>query len=238
MIAFLTSSPNIPGSPELNPANGFAAELRRAVKQHCRVLIICSSPDDYEKTDLYSGMMLDSFKLGGYEFSDVQVLDRRNQERAAELVQNADFIMLMGGHVPTQNKFFTEIGLRELLAGYDGVIMGVSAGTMNSAEVVYARPELEGEAVSKSYQKFLPGLGLTKTMVLPHYQKIKGDMLDGLRIFEDIAYPDSIGRRFYVFADGSYLYIHDGREELRGEARLIENGVMKKISEDGDVIVL
>ena len=62
--------------------------------------------------------------------------------------------------------------------------------------------------------------------------------MDGLRIYEEIAYPDSMGRKFYVLPDGSYIYIHNGREELRGEAWLIEDGVMHKISEDGDVTVL
>ena len=75
-------------------------------------------------------------------------------------------------------------------------------------------------------------------MILPHYQKNKDDVVDGLRIYEEIAYPDSMGRKFYVLPDGSYLYICDGREELRGRAWLIEDGVMRKISEDGDAVVL
>ena len=75
-------------------------------------------------------------------------------------------------------------------------------------------------------------------MLLPHYQKVRDDVLDGLRLFEDITFSDSTGRKFYVLPDGSYLYIHNGREELRGRAWLIENGAMRRISEDGDVIVL
>ena len=238
MIAFLTSSHNIEGQPDLNPANGFAAELLKAVPRPCRGLVICSDPDNYERTDFYCGSVRKGFEISGVVFADYQILDRRNQNRAAELVQSADMIILMGGHVPTQNRFFVEIQLRELLKGYDGVIVGISAGSMNSADVVYAQPELEGEAISSDYQRFLPGLNLTKTMLLPHYQKVKGDMLDGMRLFEDITFADSIDRKFYVLPDGSYLYLHDGREELRGEAWLIENGVMRKISEDGDVSVL
>lgn len=238
MTCFLTSSHNVPGKPDLNPLNGFADELRGAIPHPCRALFVCSSPDDYEKTDLYSEANLSSFTVCGYVFSDAQILDRRNQGQAAELVRNADLIVLMGGHVPTQNKFFAEIGLRELLEGYDGVVVGISAGSMNSADLVYAQPELEGEAVSPDYQRFLPGLGLTKTMILPHYQTVKDDVLDGMRLFEDITYGDSIGRKFYVLPDGSYLYIHDGREELRGEAWLIQDGAMQKISENGDVVIL
>lgn len=238
MIAFLTSSHNIEGRPDLNPANGFASELLKAVPRPCRGLAICSNPDDHERTDFYCGSVREGFEVSGVVFADYQILDGRNQGKATELVQNADLIIFMGGHVPTQNRFFAEIHLRELLKDYEGIIIGISAGSMNSADVVYAQPELEGEAVSPDYQKFLPGLNLTKTMILPHYQKNKDDVVDGLRIYEEIAYPDSMGRKFYVLPDGSYLYICDGREELRGEAWLIEDGVMRKISEDGDVVVL
>ena len=238
MICFLTSSHNIEGQPDLNPANGFAAELLKAVPRPCRGLAVCSAPDDHERTDFFCHSVREGFEVSGVVFADYQILDRRNQSKAAELVQSAGLIILMGGHVPTQNRFFGEIHLRELLKDYNGVIVGVSAGSMNSADVVYAQPELEGEAVSPDYQRFLPGLNLTKTMLLPHYQKVRDDVLDGMRLFEDITFADSMGRKFYVLPDGSYLYLHDGREELRGEAWLIEDGAMRKIGEDGDVIEL
>ena len=238
MICFLTSSPNIPGSPELNPVNGFLDALRSTVPCPCRALYICSDPDDYEATDLYGGLTAESFEDAGLTFSDFDILDGRNPEQAEALVCQADFIILAGGHVPTQNRFFAEIGLRELLESFDGVLMGISAGTMNSAEVVYAHPELEGEAVDPEYERFLPGLGLTDTMVIPHYQDIAGGELDGLRLFEDIAFPDSDGNSFFVLPDGSYLYLHDGMEELRGEAYLIRDGVMEQISAEGDTIRL
>ena len=238
MIAFLTSSHNIEGQPDLNPVNGFASELLKAVPRPCRGLAICSDPEDYERTDFFCHSVREGFEVSGVVFADYQILDRRNQGQAAELVQNADLIILMGGHVPTQNRFFAEIHLRELLKAHEGIIVGISAGSMNSADVVYAQPELEGEAISPDYQRFLPGLNLTKIMLLPHYQKVKDDLLDGLRLFEDITFADSMGRRFYVLPDGSYLYIHDGREELRGEAWLIEDGTMRKISEEEDTVVL
>ena len=101
---------------------------------------------------------------------------------------------------------------------------------MNSAETVYAHPELPGEATDPAYRRFLPGLGLTQKMILPHYQMLKDETLDGLRVMEDIAYPDSCGRRFYVLVDGSYLYI-DGRcETLCGEAYLLADGVLTQIT--------
>ena len=59
---------------------------------------------------------------------------------------------------------------------------------------------------------------------------IREDELDGLRVFEDIAFPDSLGKTFYAIPDGSFLLIRDGREELRGEAYRIRDGVMTQVS--------
>ena len=44
------------------------------------------------------------------------------------------------------------------------------------------------------------------------------DILDGQRVYEDIAFSDSYGRIFSAIPDGSYLFIKNGKEELRGEA--------------------
>jgi len=228
----------VEGSGEMNPANGFAQELKKHMKSMAKALFIASSPDDVELTERHAYDMKHNYEISGLSFSQYILLDRRNQEKAAELVNNADFILLAGGHVPTQNDFFKDIGLRELMKEFGGVVMGISAGTMNSADVVYVHPEREGETKFTEEERYRQGLALTKTMVIPHYQMIKHWELDGLRLFEDVAYADSMGRKFYCLVDGSYLYIHDGVEELRGEAYLIENGVMTQIAKEGDVLMM
>lgn len=238
MICFLTSRTDLPGHEELNPANRFIDELRRVLPNPCRALDICSDPDAWEKTDFYASLTRLYFENAGFRFDSFRVLDGRNADQAEALVRDADLLILGGGHVPTQNRFFQQIGLRELMANYDGVVVGISAGSMNSAELVYAQPEEEGEAVDPAYRRFLPGLGLTKTMLLPHYQEVKDDVLDGLRLFEDITYHDSMGRCFYAIPDGSYLFSENGREELRGEAYRIRDGVISQISAEGDVVAL
>ncbi|MGM9680204.1 MAG: Type 1 glutamine amidotransferase-like domain-containing protein [Eubacteriales bacterium] len=238
MICFLTGSPCLEGIAKLNPANGFVEEVRKTVGKPCEVLFVCSNPDDYLRTDGFAKAVSDSFADSGIEFASFVVLDRRNANLSAELIQKSNLIILAGGHVPTQNRFFQEIRLRELLQNYDGVLIGISAGTMNCADTVYAQPELDGEAVSKEYKRFLPGLGLTQTMVLPHYQATKDAVLDGLRLFEDITYRDSVGRRFYALIDGSYILCKDGREELRGEAYLIADGSIEIINHENETLLL
>lgn len=235
---FLTSSPCVDGSPALNPANGFVDELRSALPPSCAALFTCSDPDQPSLTYVFAEDMAGSFGEIGVTFTAAEVLERENQDRCGELVDRADLIFLVGGHVPTQNGFFQEIGLRERLQGWDGVAVGVSAGSMNAAEVVYAQPEEPGEAIDPEYRRFLPGLGLTRHNIVPHYNQDKDWTLDGLRLYEDITYADSMGRQFYALVDGSYILGQDGREELWGEACLIENGTLTQLSRENEIIAL
>ena len=114
------------------------------------------------------------------------------------------------------------------------MIVGISAGSMNAADIVYAQPEEAGEAVDPAYERFLPGRGLTKVNLLPHYDRVRDDILDGLRLFEDVTYPDSQGRTFYAIPDGSYLFLDKGRAELRGEAYRIRDGRIERICRNGE----
>ena len=236
MICFLTSRIDAPETGELNPANHFIDELRIRFPDRCRALDICSNPDGWDRTDFYASLTKKMFEEAGFSFERFFTLDSRNEKRAENLVRGSNLLILSGGHVPTQNLFFKKIRLRELLKGYSGVIIGISAGSMNSADVVYSQPEEEGEAVDPAYRRFLTGLNLTKTNLLPHYQENKDDILDGLRIYDDIACPDSMGKSFFAIPDGSYLFINDGKEELRGEAYMVKDGIISRISYPGDVV--
>lgn len=140
--------------------------------------------------------------------------------------------------MPTQNKFFRRIGLMQAMKGFDGIVIGISAGTMNCAETVYAQPEMPGESISRIYERFLEGLGLTRCNVLPHYQAVKNDMLDGKRLMEDITYPDSVGQKFYALPDGSYILQKDGTVTVYGEAYLVAERKAEKICSDGESLLI
>lgn len=59
--------------------------------------------------------------------------------------------------------------------------------------------------------------------------------LDGSRLYEEITYGDSWGKRFLVLPDGSYLLSIDGVETVYGEAYVIADGRMEKICEEDQV---
>ncbi len=239
MICFLTSNPFLEDAVALNPANGFVDALRASLPAgSVRGLFVASSPDEPDTNDFYAAEQRAAFEASGITFSRFTILDRRNAQQAAALVPASDLIILTGGHVPTQNRFFHGISLKALLSGFDGALIGISAGTMNAAETVYAQPELEGEGIDPAYERFLPGLGLTKAMILPHFDGDLDAQLDGLNIYADITFPDSLGRRFYALPDGSWLRVADGVETLCGAAFLIADGAITPFCRDGECVRL
>ena len=241
MTLFLTSSPCIyKHSPAtLNPANGFFKRIRSKLPPAPRTLFVASSPADHDKTDFYSGDMAGAFERAGIPMTGWQILDDLTADRARELVAWSDFIILMGGHVPTQNAFFNRIGLRKLLKGYPGVIMGISAGTMNAADTVYAQPEEPGES-APSFRRFYPGLGLTTVNICPHYQEVieKNMTVDGIPIYPDITAADSMGRTFHIFPDSTYLYRDEQEYAIYGKCLRMKDGILELLSEDGERIDL
>ena len=250
MTLILTWSPTRYGEDRFTEDNGFLATVKAELEAVCRarggsagssgscrpvILMVSAAPDDKAFTDsVLDGMSL-CVRNSGIRPAGITMLDRRNCSRAAELVREADWVVLCGGHVPTQNRFFHEIGLRQLLDGFGGLVMGCSAGSMNCAGLVYSHPEMPGEAVDPAYRRWLPGLGLTNIRIVPHYAQVRNFMIDGRRLFEDVIFPDSFNHSFYTFPDGGYILIKDGRSTLHGTAWEIANGQMRQICSENQV---
>ena len=245
MKLFLTSSPiGIYRSEEpldytgFNPANGMTEELRRYWTDGARCLLISAFPEEYELNDRMRGDYERIVRDTGLPASCMDIADLRNGEEKADALLTYDFVILGGGHVPTENAFFKSIGLAEKFREYQGIVMGISAGTMNCASVVYAQPEMPGEATDPFFKRFIPGLGLTEFNIIPHFNAVRYDIIDGMRLIEDIAFSDSMGHTFYALTDGSYLLQTEDGAEIRGEAYMIREGAIKQISSNGDRYML
>lgn len=236
MTLFLTSSPSLDHTERLNPANGFVEELKRCAKGKRHGLFIASYPYWFDFTDEFGYGMKRSLEAEGIEFAGYDILDGRSELEARSLVRKSDFIILAGGHVPTQNEFFRRLKLSALLRGYRGIVLGISAGSMNASTVVYSSPEEKGESVDPLYMSFFPGLDLTSMQMIPHYNKERDNMLDGRRLFDDIIAKDSLGHEFYVFVDGTYYFADGDIREIRGECYLMKNGHLDQISSEGERI--
>jgi len=217
--------------------NGFLEKLHSVWVKDSKVLIIAASPNDYDKNDDVCRLYKQVFELSELSTSSVDICDARNTDIVNKL-KEIDVILLSGGHVPTQNAFFRAIGLREKLKSFEGLIIAWSAGSMNCADIVYAGPELDGEAVDPGYERWIEGLGLTNTNIFPHFQNLKDEWLDGMRLLEDITFADGFTHEIIAMNDGTYIVIEDGREILFGEAYRIKDGKMSQICQNGKSVVL
>ncbi|MDY3729923.1 MAG: Type 1 glutamine amidotransferase-like domain-containing protein, partial [Candidatus Choladocola sp.] len=226
MIVYLTSDPGttyIEGQTGLNKDNSFIDSLKRDLNTHIKVLIISSDPTNTKMNMENVEFIRESFGISGFIVEAVDICDDNNRDLVNEL-NKYDLVVLSGGHVPTQSKFFNELDLYNKIRGYRGVLMGISAGTMNLAGNVYAMPELEGESIDSEYKRFIPGLGLTDINVIPHFQYLKTVTLDGSKMIDEIAIGDSYGNEFYGIVDGAYIIIKDGISSLYGEGYLLKDG--------------
>jgi len=244
MKAMLTSS--LGGSFKVNGVrvpsvliqeNGLLDNLKSMWVQNAKVLIICADPTDYEKNDSVCACLKEAFPMSGLSISCIDKCDDRNLN-AIENLKDMDVLIFAGGHVPTQNRFMKQLRVKERLMDYNGIIVAWSAGSMNCADMVYASPEFEGEAVDPSYERWITGLGITDINMFPHLQVLKDEYLDGLRIIEDITFDDSIGHEIIALNDGSYIMIDDGQTALYGEAYMIKDKRMAQICKNGESILL
>ena len=239
MTVFMTSSPCIIGAERaiLSPANGFIDNLKASLPPKPRALFVCSNPDTPGETDNFGRDICGAIVEAGIAVGKWSVLDGRNEKDAQLLIWQSDLIVLAGGHVPTQNLFFQKINLGKLLKNYQGVILGISAGSMNCARRAYAQPEEPGES-RPDFRRFYPGLGLSEINILPHYQQVKDRLIDGKRLFEDVTYIDSIGNNFLSLVDGSYVLERGGETTLYGEAYAITDGKFFQISHEDEIVPL
>ncbi|MBR6767685.1 MAG: Type 1 glutamine amidotransferase-like domain-containing protein [Clostridia bacterium] len=233
MICYLTSTATYYPTIALLPDNGFVDKLKNDLPSVMKGVFVASDPDDHAGMSDYANEMRACIEKAGFRFESFTLLDGQNGADAQALIDDADLVILAGGHVPTQNRFIQKIGLREIMQTYGGVVIGISAGTMNSADTVYAMPELEGEAIDPGFERTLTGLGLTDINIVPHYQYLETCMLDGMNMIHDIARADSMTRRLYGLPDGSYLRIENGIPMFFGKVLLMEGGNTRVLSQYG-----
>ncbi|MDD7389993.1 MAG: Type 1 glutamine amidotransferase-like domain-containing protein [Lachnospiraceae bacterium] len=239
MITFLTSSPTgaLDGSyvvDGLDSSNSFTDNLKKYWKKNARVLMITAFPSAHEASDQMTEFFRDVTVKAGLSVSCFDLWDDRTCDTSGETLNSYDVIILGGGHVPTQNDFFQKLSLKEKIRGFDGIVIGISAGSMNAADIVYAQPEEDGEAADPSYQRWIPGLALTDINVLPHYNMVHDYYKDGMHLFRDITCPDSDGHKFLALADGSYLMITPEETKVYGNAWKIYPDRIEQICHTGE----
>lgn len=254
MVIFLTSSfveyqPVDEYVPKpLDDSNGFADNLRKYWKENTNFLMFANNPSDADSVDHVTEEMYNAFTLAGFSIGEIRYFDDRSIEiyrrkndcssneapsaSLKEALQWADVLYVAGGHGPTGNTFIKKCNLKEMLKDkdiFDGIYIGLSAGSVNAAEEAYLIPELSGESIDPEYIRFTDGLGLTSLHILPHIEYEETVILDGKHLISEIIAGDSFGRGIYMISDGSYFMIRNGITEFFGKGMVMENGITRPL---------
>ena len=228
MIVYLTSS-FIPYREE--NSKSFFADLKKEWKKDSSVLYVPCDPEAKQENEQQKNAVLEALSAAKLSVKDVTMLKEKNPEPLEDMIAAADVIYLAGGHAPTQLAFMKKVGLNKKISSFDGIVLALSSGSMNSAYSVYLTPEEEGEAVDPNYVRFSDGLDLTNIQIIPHKQAVAGKKIDGLDYIKEVIVPDSYGRRFYLISDGSYFKIKDGKTSFKGTGDIIEDGVITPLKQ-------
>ena len=220
---------------KLNNTNHFVDRLRLACPKINSITYIASNPADFEKCDDHSSRLMANLRLEGFEPNNIFIVDDRTDFDIKSAIDNSDIVFLAGGHVPTQNKFFKRIGLKEILQDYNGVVIGQSAGSMNCAEVVYVQPEEPEDFADPNFEIQISGLGLTKYNIMPHINFAKDYEYDGVTVY-DMCIKDSENIYHYGIVDGGFLEIDDKSAMSYGETYLFKDGVCRRLCGNGQSI--
>lgn len=151
--------------------NGFghAAEVfQKNIDKRRRFAFVASEFEKiHEKTDKYFDFFLNMFEEAGIHFEEAYVVDgRMSGAEAQKAVKEADVVWLSGGDTPTQFGYFQKYGLDKILKEHDGVIIGMSAGSINMAKTAICTL-----SCGHYKQEIYEGLGCVDFSVEPHFER-------------------------------------------------------------------
>lgn len=204
--------------------NNFLKNMKESINDYNKFVIIASDADNYEQNDYYLKLDMDVLAMSGINFKENVVLDNRNKDDIVNVLKNSSLIFLSGGDTLKQNIFFNEINLKEYIKNIDACVVGISAGAINSAKIVFNSPEEEKDLTNPS---ILEGLGLTTINVEPHFDCDKIS-----KIQMDAILKESNNRVIYGLPDKSYIF----NNKVYGKCYRVYKENIELISNDDEVV--
>lgn len=186
--------------------------LKKDIKNNDTIVFIATTFDDYEKNDLYYNNLIKHFKNIDITFNKAYLIDNRvAKDLAKDYILKSNIIFLMGGDTKKQIDSVKEYDLFEILKSKEGIILGVSAGSMNqSSRVVYKNDY--NNYVIEDYE----GLGYIDINIYPHLGFNNIDYLK--EVFEVSNYTKTV-----ALPNDSFIRIENNNIDFVGEYYTIQN---------------
>ena len=191
----------------------FAMEFKKNSQINKTFVFIASSFNNFLKTDKYCNNILDLFRKINIIFDNVKIIDYRvNKEDAKAIILNSDVVWLAGGDTLMQMRYFNEYNLKAVLNNFKGIIIGMSAGSINMADkVVLARDEEENVTELSVYN----GLGLVSINIEPHLDFDRKEHIVDIKEALKLA-------PIYGLYDNSFIVVRNNKIEIFGEYYIFE----------------
>ena len=205
------------------PARRFPADialrLKAALKERHSLVFISAWPDDAASNDADAAGMHGMFAEWDMDFGRFAVIDERTpSDDAQRMLREADCVFLMGGNPTAQMQFIRQRGLTETLRDFGGVLLGVSAGSINMAH-----RSLDVWESPKPYE----GLGLTGITIKSHVNEEETELLEKLRVI-------SAAEQLPICAmeDESAIFLTGESADWLGRIRYIESGAVTPLTQE------
>ena len=213
---------------KLENTNELLDNINKYLPNKSKLVVIANNPDAYESNDERAEILYKSFQLSNLKFKEKILIDNRNAKEAKSILQNASLVILWGGKVYCQMKFFRKIHLDKLLANYKGLLISISAGTMNMCKNVYNFPE---EVTDLKEPRLLKGLGFIDEYLIPHFDgKTYDCFMENVDSVNDYILPFSHKKDLIAIPNRSYLLYNGKSVQHFGDCYLVRKGeVYKKV---------
>ncbi|MDD3048409.1 MAG: Type 1 glutamine amidotransferase-like domain-containing protein [Bacilli bacterium] len=138
---------------------------------------------------------------------DFKLLDKRIiGKQAQEILKTANVIFLSGGDPFMQLDYIKDNGLDIILKSFKGLVVGMSAGSMNQCKTGYCSKD-EDYPETKTYE----GLNLVDVVIEPHY-----DILNEEQVSEIKKWSESIP--IIGLPNGSFIIVDNNEVTIFGES--------------------
>lgn len=170
----------------------------------------------HEISDKYFKFFLNMFEEKGICFEESYVVDGRMTPTEAQVaVAKADMVWLSGGDTPTQFWYFKQYGLDDIIKRHNGVIIGMSAGSINLAKTAICTVTCEHEK-----QEVYEALGCVNFSVEPHFNResVTSELIE-------------LSKEYIIYGlcDDSIILCTEGNVEYIGEVYKLSGGNVERI---------
>lgn len=200
----------------LNKTKGFTNKQKELlindIKIPSNITFIASSFNNPKINDIKHLELVKMFEKINIKFNNIYLIDNRiNKIYAKELINKSNIIFLMGGDPKKEMDSIIEYDLINTIKNFKGIIIGVSAGSMNQTNNVIYKDEIDNKILVK-----YKGLGFFNTNIYPHVDINNKEYLQ--EIFEVSKYE-----KILCLPDNSFIRIENNNVNIYEEYYYLEH---------------